>query len=64
MAKKDPLKYQLLDRSLGLGLVPDPVLRSASRWSSKDRLRNEERGGVEAQGEGLGDIVGRMKSGC
>ena len=61
---KDKLRYSILDQSLGLGLVPDSVLRSASRWSAKNRLRNEERGGVEAQEERLHDMVGRMKSGA
>jgi len=63
MAQKDKLRYSILDQALGLGLIPDPVLRAASRWSAKNRLRNEERGGVEAQEERLREIVGLMKSG-
>jgi len=63
MAKKDPLKYQLLDRSLGSGLIPDSALKAASRRAARTRLANERRGGIEAQEERLRDIVGRMSSG-
>lgn len=64
MAARDKLRYSILDQALGFDLIPDPVLRAASRKSAAARLRNEERGGVEAQEGRLREMVGRMKSGA
>ena len=58
-----PLRYRLLDRSLELGLLPDPVLRAGSRWGAVARHRREARGGVEAQEDRLRALVQRMSSG-
>jgi cyclopropane-fatty-acyl-phospholipid synthase len=57
------LRYQLLDRALERDLLPDPLLRSGSRLGARARLRREERGGVEAQEQRLGDLLERMRSG-
>ena len=63
MSSPDRLRYKALDQALGLGLIPDPVLRSASRAATRSRTRHEERGGVEAQEIRLRKMVGRMSSG-
>ena len=52
-----------LDRTLGAGLLPDPLLRVGSRAGAHARLRREERGGVAAQEERLGALLARMRSG-
>ena len=56
-------RYDLLDRALATGLVPDGVLRVGSRCGAGTRHRRETRGGVEAQEERLGALVARMSSG-
>jgi cyclopropane-fatty-acyl-phospholipid synthase len=58
-----PLRYRLLDRSLELGLLPDPVLRAGSRYGTVVRRRREARGGVEAQEDRLRELVQRMSTG-
>ena len=55
--------YAALDRTLGAGLLPDPLLRVGSRVGAHARIRREERGGVAAQEERLGALVARMRSG-
>jgi len=55
--------YGLLDRALGRGLLPDPLLRGGSRAGARARLRREQRGGVEAQERRLGELVESMRSG-
>ena len=57
------VRYGLLDRALERGLLPDPLLRSGSRWGARSRLRRESRGGVEAQEQRLGALVETMRSG-
>lgn len=54
----------MIDRALGLGLIPDPALRLASRRAARSRTNQEERGGIEAQEERLREIVARMSSGA
>ena len=56
-------RYAILDRTLGAGLVPDPLLRAGSRLGARARIRREERGGVQAQEERLSALVARMRSG-
>ncbi|MEA2168157.1 MAG: hypothetical protein QOF76_1457, partial [Solirubrobacteraceae bacterium] len=43
------LRYTLLDKALGRGLVNDTVLRIGSRVGVRTRIRKEARGGVAAQ---------------
>jgi cyclopropane-fatty-acyl-phospholipid synthase len=57
------VRYGLLDRALERGLLPDPLLRSGSRWGARSRLRREGRGGVEAQEQRLGALVEAMRRG-
>ena len=57
------VRYGLLDRVLERGLLPDPLLRSGSRWGARSRLRHERRGGVEAQEQRLGELVETMRRG-
>lgn len=63
MSSADRLRYKALDQALGLGLIPDPVLRSASRASVRSRARQEQSGGVEAQEVRLRELIERMSSG-
>jgi cyclopropane-fatty-acyl-phospholipid synthase len=63
MAIQERLRYSMLDRALGLGVIPDPVLRAASRAAARSRLSQESSGGPEAQEERLQDIVRLMSSG-
>jgi cyclopropane-fatty-acyl-phospholipid synthase len=56
-------RYSLLDRALGAGLVPDPLLRAGTRAGIGLRLRREQRGGVEAQEQRMRELVARMSSG-
>ena len=56
-------RYAALDRALGAGLLPDPLLRAGSRLGAHARLRREERGGVAAQEERLSALVARMRCG-
>ncbi|HVV36245.1 MAG TPA: cyclopropane-fatty-acyl-phospholipid synthase family protein [Acidimicrobiales bacterium] len=56
-------RYELLDRALSLGVVPDAALRLGSRLSAWNRERNEARGGVEAQERRSADIVAHMSTG-
>jgi cyclopropane-fatty-acyl-phospholipid synthase len=57
------LRYSLLDRLLGRGLVPDAVLRAGSRYAIRKVLRREGRGGPAAQQERLSELVGAKSSG-
>jgi cyclopropane-fatty-acyl-phospholipid synthase len=57
------IRYGLLDRALGRGLLPDPVLAAGSRLGARARLRRERRGGVEEQERRLGELVETMRSG-
>ena len=56
-------RYAMLDSALASGLLPDSLLRVASRAATWKRQRDEERGGVEAQDARLRDLVAHMKSG-
>ena len=58
------LRYALLDRALTDGVIPDRLLRAGSRYSAGVRVRQEERGGVEAQEERLCALVERMSTGA
>lgn len=50
-------RYAALDRLLGAGVLPDPVLRAATRTASAGVLRRESRGGPEAQQQRLSRLV-------
>jgi cyclopropane-fatty-acyl-phospholipid synthase len=63
MASHQPFSHTLLDRALGAGLVPGPVLLAAVRRSVHGRLKGERRGGVEAQEERLEALIAGMSSG-
>ena len=56
-------RYALLDRALGRGLLPDPVLVAGSRLGARARIRRESAGGVEAQERRLTELVATMRSG-
>lgn len=56
-------RYELLDRALARGIVPDGVLRLGSRYATRKRLRDESRGGVEAQEARFADLVAHMSTG-
>ena len=58
-----PRTYAMLDRALGAGVIPDPVLRLGSRYSAWTRNRRESRGGVVAQEQRLADLVQHMSTG-
>ncbi|MEX1220457.1 MAG: cyclopropane-fatty-acyl-phospholipid synthase family protein [Solirubrobacterales bacterium] len=60
---RQPLSHTLLDRALGTGLVPDPVLLAAVRRSIHGRLKRERRGGVEAQEQRLEALIQEMSTG-
>ncbi len=57
------LGYALLDRALGTGALPDPVLRAGARLGARMRIAREQRGGVEAQEERTRALVRHMSSG-
>jgi cyclopropane-fatty-acyl-phospholipid synthase len=57
------VRYGLLDRALGRGLLPDPVLVAGSRLGARARIKRESAGGVEAQERRLGELVAAMRSG-
>jgi len=63
MATAEPFRYELLDRGLERGLAPDALLRLGSLYGAWARERTEGRGGVEAQGQRLRDLVARMSGG-
>jgi cyclopropane-fatty-acyl-phospholipid synthase len=63
MPSSEPFRYELLDRALERGLAPDGVLRLGSLYGAWARERSAGRGGVEAQGQRLGELVARMSSG-
>ena len=63
MVSNQPLSHTLLDRALGAGLVPGPVLLAAVRRSVRGRLKRERRGGVEAQEQRLEAVVEEMSTG-
>jgi cyclopropane-fatty-acyl-phospholipid synthase len=63
MSIRRRLGYALLDRALEHNLLADPLLRVGSRWGAAARLRHEERGGLEAQGERFEQLVASMRSG-
>lgn len=56
-ASKPKKRYAALDRALAAGLLPDPLLRAATRAASVKVLRREARGGPAAQGERLNRLV-------
>jgi cyclopropane-fatty-acyl-phospholipid synthase len=58
-----PRRYELLDRALERGAIPDPVLRAGSLYGAWARERRESRGGVTAQQERLRELLRRMSSG-
>ena len=55
--------YALLDRALGRGVLPDPLLVAGSRLGARARIRSESAGGVEAQEARLAELVATMSSG-
>ena len=59
----EPFRYELLDRALERGALPDPVLRLGSVYGAWARERAEARGGVQAQSQRLRELVVRMSSG-
>lgn len=54
---KPKKRYAALDRALGAGLLPDAVLRAATRAASVKVLRREAKGGPAAQQERLSRLV-------
>ena len=56
-------RYALLDRALGRGVLPDPVLLAGARLGARARIRRESAGGVEAQERRLAELVETMRSG-
>ncbi len=62
-ARSEPRRYELLDRTLERGLVPDGLLRAGSRYGAWSRERAGAAGGIEAQGQRLAALVARMSSG-
>ena len=60
---KPRLRYALLDRLLGAGLVPDFALRAGSLYGVGKVLRRERAGGVEAAQERLTELVARKSQG-
>jgi cyclopropane-fatty-acyl-phospholipid synthase len=59
----EPLRYRALDAALGLGLLPDALLRAGSWVGLQMRSRSILRGGVEAQERRLQALLARMNSG-
>jgi cyclopropane-fatty-acyl-phospholipid synthase len=57
------VRYGLLDRALGRGLLPDPLLVAGSRRGARARIKRESAGGVEAQERRLAAMVATMRSG-
>lgn len=55
--------HRLVDRTVGSGLIPDPVLRWAARRAAGSRLAQESEGGVEAGEERLGGMIEWMGTG-
>jgi cyclopropane-fatty-acyl-phospholipid synthase len=53
----------LLDRALSYHLLPDPVLLLGSRLATRQRLKSERAGGVEAQEVRLRSLVWHMSHG-
>ena len=60
---KPRLRYALLDRLLGAGLVPDFALRAGSIYGAGKVLRRERAGGVEAAQQRLTELVARKSRG-
>src|SRR2546423_12795742 len=58
------LAYALLDRALGAGALPDPVLRAGARLGARMRIAREERGGVEAPEERMRQLGRDMARGA
>lgn len=63
MTSNEPFSHTLLDRALGAGVVPGPVLLAGVRRSLRSRLKRERLGGVEAQEERLEALVEEMSTG-
>ena len=59
----EPFTHGLIDRALGLGVVPDGLVRRAARRAARSRTSRELEGGIEAQQERLTGLVERMSSG-
>ena len=59
----EPFTHGLIDRALGLGVVPDGVVRRAAKRAAASRTARELEGGIAAQQERLNDLVVRMSSG-
>jgi cyclopropane-fatty-acyl-phospholipid synthase len=57
------VRYGLLDRALGRGLLPDRLLVAGSRRGARARIKRESAGGVEAQERRLAELVATMRSG-
>jgi cyclopropane-fatty-acyl-phospholipid synthase len=60
---RDALRYRTLDRALGRGLLPDPVLRVGSLYGAWARERREGAHAVAAQADRLHALLERMSSG-
>jgi cyclopropane-fatty-acyl-phospholipid synthase len=56
-------RYELLDRALSHHLLPDPVLLLGSRIATRQRLKSELEGGVEAQEDRLRSLIWHMSHG-
>ena len=57
------LRYRALDAVLGVGLLPDVVLRMGSRFCARRRETRESRGGVEGREGRLNALLQRMTTG-
>src|ERR1700722_14654450 len=63
MSSSEPFRYEVLDRALEHGLVPDAVLRLGSLYGAWARERSAGQGGVDAQAQRLRALVARVSSG-
>ena len=65
MSTTSPAKrYAALDQALGLGLVPDPVLRAGSLYGIHKVLHRERSGGVEGEQRRISELVERKSNGA
>jgi len=63
MSRREPFRYELLDRALERGWAPDPMLRLGSVYGAWARERSSAAGGLASQQERLRGLLARMSSG-
>jgi len=61
--REEPVGHLAIDRALATGLIPDRVVRTASRRAASQRIRRESEGGVEGAEARLATLVERMSTG-